>query len=275
MRRIIVDKVSKEEKVIARQKSRLSKKEKKLLQKEDNKFVQLKINPLKNQAEEKIPQKVRSGINKAFEKGFYFIFEKGTSIIEKSYNYKRLKDDADTNEYKLSKEISSRNLRAIDRDVNIGSIISQGITAVEGTALGFLGVGMPDIPIFIGVILRTIYEISLKYGFEYDNDKEKVFILNVICTGIGNKEERRKYSAECDKLSHAIDNNDDIYVNLDVMIKETSEKLVESLLVSKFIQGIPFVGAIGGAANYMVLSSISRVAKLKYKKRLINKLQTK
>lgn len=275
MRRIIVDKVSKEEKVIARQKNQLSKKEKKLLQKEDNKFVQLKINPLKNKAEEKIPQKVRSGINKAFEKGFYFVFEKGTSIIEKSYNYQRLKDDADTNQYKLSKKISSRNLRAIDRDVNIGSIISQGITAVEGTALGFLGVGMPDIPIFIGVILRTIYEISLKYGFEYDNDKEKVFILNIICTGIGNKEDRRKYSSECDKLSHAIDNNDDIYVNLDVMIKETSEKLVESLLVSKFIQGIPFVGVIGGAVNYRVLSSISRVAKLKYKKRFINKLQTK
>ncbi|MDU1402358.1 EcsC family protein [Clostridium sp.] len=48
--------------------------------------------------------------------------------------------------------------------------------------------------------------------------------------------------------------------------------MVDSLLVSKFVQGIPFVGALGGAANYVVLTNISKMAKLKYKKRFINKL---
>ena len=56
------------------------------------------------------------------------------------------------------------------------------------------------------------------------------------------------------------------------MIKETSKKMVDSLLVSKFVQGIPLIGALGGAANYVVLTNISKMAKLKYKKRFINKL---
>ena len=274
MGRINIKKIKKEEKVIIKQKNKLAKEEAKLLQKKDNSFLQDKLKPLKSKVENKIPDKVSAGLNKAFEKGFYYIFENGTSIIEKSYISDRLKNDADTNQYILSKEINNRNLRAIDRNVNKGKMLNQGITTVEGTVLGLLGIGMPDIPIFIGVILRMIYEISLKYGFDYNNDKEKVFILNTICVGISDKADRKKYSDECDKISYAIDNNQDIDVNLDVMIKETSKKLVDSLLVSKFVQGIPLIGVIGGAANYIVLSNISKIAKVKYKKRFVNKLCT-
>ena len=272
MGQINIKKIKKEEKVILKQKNKLAKEEAKLLQKKDNSFLKNKLKPLKNKLENKIPEKVSAGLNKAFEKGFYYIFEKGTSIIEKSYNSERLKNDADTNEYILSKELNNRNLRAIDRNVNKGKMLNQGLATVEGTVLGILGIGMPDIPIFIGVILRMIYEISLKYGFDYNNDKEKVFILNIICAGTSNKADRQKYSDECDKISYAIDNNQDIDINLDMMIKETSKNLVDSLLVSKFVQGIPIVGAIGGATNYVVLSSISKMAKVKYKKRFINKL---
>ncbi|MDB2152427.1 EcsC family protein [Clostridium butyricum] len=272
MRKINIKKIKKEEKIIRRQKNKLAKIEEKLLEKEDNKFLKNKLNPLKSKVEDKIPDKVTNGLNKAFEKGFYYIFEKGTSLIEKSYNSDKLKNDADTNKYILSKEISSKNLKAIDKNVNRGNLLSKGITTVEGTALGFLGIGLPDIPIFIGVILRMIYEISLKYGFDYDDDKEKVFILNIICAGISDKEDRKKFFFDCDKISKAIDNNDEIYVDLDLMIKETSKKMVDSLLVSKFVQGIPLIGALGGAANYVVLTNISKMAKFKYKKRFINKL---
>lgn len=263
-----------EEKVILKEKRNLAKKEEKFIRKKEIMFFKEKINPLKSKVEDKIPEKLAGTINKAFEKGFYYIFAKGTSIIEKSYDVNEIKIEADVNKYRLSKEISSKNLRIIDKGVNQGKVISQGITAVEGSALGFLGVGMPDIPIFISVILRMIYEISLKYGFDYDNDREKVFILNIICFGISDADNREKYSKSCDKIVNLIDNNINSGVNLDLdsMIKETSKNLVNTLLVSKFIQGIPFVGTVGGAVNYMVLSNISKAAKMKYKKRFINKL---
>ena len=265
-------KINKEEKVIMRQKKKLKNREEKLLQKKDDSFFKEKIKPLKNKVENKIPQKVTEGINKAFEKGFNIIFEKGTSVIEKSYNTGRLKDEADINKYILAKEISSRNLRKIDKGVIKVNMMNHGLTAVEGTALGFLGIGFPDIPIFISVILRTIYEICLNYGFEYDNDKEKAFILNVICAGVSDKNDRKRFSDECDRIAHDIESGVDFDTDIENMTKETSKRLVDSLLVSKFIQGIPIVGAVGGAANYIVLNNISRMAKLKYKKRFINKL---
>ena len=265
---------SKEEKVILKEKQNLAKKEEKFIRKKEILFIKKKVDPLKSKVEDKIPERLASTINKAFEKGFYFIFAKGTSIIEKSYDINEIKLEADVNKYRLSKELSSKNLKIIDKGVNQGKVISQGITAVEGSALGFLGIGMPDIPVFISVILRMIYEISLKYGFDYDNDREKVFILNIICFGVSKSENKKKYSEACDKIAKLIDENEecDVDLNLDNMIRETSKNLVNTLLVSKFIQGIPLVGTVGGAVNYMVLSNVSKAAKMKYKKRFINKL---
>ncbi|NME82678.1 EcsC family protein [Clostridium sp. SM-530-WT-3G] len=270
----MLKKTRQEEKVILKEKQNLAKKENNFIRKKEILFIKKKLNPLKNKVEEKIPDKLAATINKTFEKGFYYIFEKGTVIIEKSYNVNEIKLEADVNQYRLSKELSSKNLKIIDKGVNQGKNISQGITAVEGSALGFIGVGMPDIPVFISVMLRMIYEISLKYGFDYDNDKEKVFILNTICFGISKPENKKKYSEACDKIAKLIDNNEesDVDLNLDNMIKETSKNLVNTLLVSKFIQGIPLVGTLGGAVNYMVLSNVSKAAQMKYKKRFINKL---
>ena len=71
---------------------------------------------------------------KAFEKGFYYVFEKGTVIIEKSYNLEKLKNEADINEYILSKQINNKNLNRIDKNVKKGAFINKGITTVEGTA---------------------------------------------------------------------------------------------------------------------------------------------
>ena len=41
---------------------------------------------------------------------------------------------------------------------------------------------MPDIPIFTGVLLKSIYEIALSYGFSYETEEEQCFILKLIET---------------------------------------------------------------------------------------------
>ncbi|MEO2680385.1 EcsC family protein, partial [Clostridium butyricum] len=65
MRKINIKKIKKEEKIIRRQKNKLAKIEEKLLEKEDNKFLKNKLNPLKSKVEDKIPDKVTNGLNKA------------------------------------------------------------------------------------------------------------------------------------------------------------------------------------------------------------------
>lgn len=262
----------KEKKVISKQKKKLMKKEHKLLNKKENAYIRNKIAPIKGTVEKKIPDNMINTFQNAFEKGFYYVFEKGTLIIEKSYNSEKLKNEADINKYILSKEVSNKNFKNIDRKINKGIFINKGIATVEGSLLGLFGIGLPDIPIFIGMILKTIYEVCLSYGFDYESEEEKIFILNIICTGLNKGELKAKYSAETDKIGYNIDNELENNLELNNMIKITSVNLAQTMIISKFIQGMPIIGVYGGISNFKLIQDISRVASIKYKKRFLTKL---
>lgn len=45
--------------------------------------------------------------------------------------------------------------------------------------------------------------------------------------------------------------------------------MANSLLLEKFIQGIPVIGAVGGAVNNSIYKKISNFSMIKYKKRYI------
>ncbi|WP_459480546.1 EcsC family protein [Clostridium saccharoperbutylacetonicum] len=260
------------EKTLSNQKKKLLKREEKFLNKKENEYIKNKISPIKEKLEERIPEKMIDMFEKAFEKGFYYVFQKGTVIIEKSYNCERLKDEADINEYILAKRIDNKNLNQIDKKVKKSIIINKGITTAEGTVFGIFGIGLPDIPVFIGVVLKTVYEICLNYGFRYDSEEERVFILNIISASANNGSDRILYSEEADKIAYNIDNKINSNVALDEMIKVTSKNLSENIILSKVIQGIPLVGVYGGLSNYKLIRDISELASIKYKKRLLSRL---
>ena len=266
------DKDFKEERVIHNQKNKLMKMEDKLLNKRENIYIKNKVSKVKEKLEEKIPAKMMETFQKAFEKGFYYVFEKGTVIIEKSYNQEKLKSEADINEYILSKQINNKNLNRIDKTVKKGALINKGITTAEGIGFGVLGIGLPDIPVFIGIILKTVYEICLNYGFDYDSEEEKAFVLNIICTSANKTAERIIYSNEVDRIGYNIDNNFYNKVDINKMIEVTSRNLSENIMLSKIIQGVPIIGVYGGVSNYILIRDISEIASVKYKKRLLSKL---
>lgn len=262
----------KKEKVVNSQKRKLIKREERFFNKRENEYIRQKISPIKEKIEEKIPEKMIDTFQKAFEKGFYYVFEKGTFIIEKSYNSEKLKNEADINEYILSKRVNNKNLNRIDKAVKKGVIINKSITTAEGTVLGAFGIGLPDIPVFLSIILRTVYEICLNYGFTYDSDEEKAFILNIICASINKTSEKIIYSNEIDRIGYSIDKGINSNIDLNNMIKITSMNLSENILFSKVIQGIPIVGVYGAISNFRIISDLSEVASIKYKKRFLAKL---
>ena len=40
------------------------------------------------------------------------------------------------------------------------------ITGVEGIGLGLVGAGLPDIPLFVAMLLKSVYEVALSYGYD-------------------------------------------------------------------------------------------------------------
>ena len=258
--------------LIQKQLKIITKKEEKLLKEPNDNYIKNKISPIKDKIEGMVPDKLQSTLELAFQKGFKVVFDKGTAVIEKTYNKENINMEYDINTYAVNKYPTRKNLRKIDKSTNKKTIFNKSLTIVEGSALGLLGIGLPDIPIYIGVILKSIYEISLSYGFDYSTESEKAFILNIICATVTSGKERSHYFDKIDLISDEIDNNKNPTYNIEYMLIETSNKISVYMLTSKFIQGLPIVGVVGGVTNFLTLQDITTIAKLKYKKRYLRKL---
>lgn len=255
--------------IIKKNLNKLDKKEEKILNRKKG-LIDEKLEPLVDKVESFVPEGLKDTLDKAFYNAFKIVFEKGTKVIEKSYNKKKIQSTHNFNDFSFKKIKNRRTLRKIDKHAQRSNFINTSISAIEGAGLGFLGMGLPDIPLFTAMILKTIYEISLNYGYLYEFDDEKIHILNLINAALTTDETQKKYNSRVDAISHNIDNHFAMDYDMDKEIIRTSKILSDAMLTSKFVQGIPIVGAVGSIVNYRIINKISKYASIKYKKRYLN-----
>lgn len=243
----------------------LEKKEKKYLEKRAEK----KESALNRFLEEKIPQNLQEKLDIAFSKAFGVIFDKGIGIIEKTYKKDELKKYYQVDAYTAALKDDRKSLRRFSKKAGAASQKNLLFSGVEGVGLGVLGIGIPDIPIFVGMILKSLYEMALHYGFTYESEEEKYFILLIIRGGLSYgtglksvQEQVETYSRE-EKLPEAYDREQEIRI--------TAQTLSKELLYMKFLQGIPLVGAVGGVYDAVYMKKILAYGRLNYQKRFLLK----
>lgn len=262
-------KISKKNKVISNHLRQVDKQEKKLLNKKSNSFFKSRITPFTDKLQEKIPDKLKDTLELAFYTGFKLVFAKGNVYIEKTYNKDKLLLEHDLNNYAVDKYTSKKYMKRMDKQSQRSKTINSSIAILEGGVLGILGIGLPDIPLFISVILRTINEIALSYGYTYDTEEEKNYILSLICGALTKGERQKVFDAAVDRLGKQMNSDIVEEYDLEQNLKETANVLSDALLTAKFVQGLPIVGVIGGVVNHMVIHKIGKYATIKYKKRYL------
>lgn len=151
----------------------------------------------------------------------------------------------------------------MDKGARKDNLLNNGWTTVSGAALGLLGMGIPDIPLLVSTLLKGIYEIAIGYGFDYEAEEEKIYILRLIRTALSEGEQRSLFRRQLDSMSY-------VCGSLEEEIAMTAKVLSDALLVEKFVQGIPVVGVVGGLINHVVYTKISTLAGIKYKKRYLS-----
>lgn len=255
--------------IIKKHLNNLDKKEHKILNKKQG-IIEGKLEHLVDKVESKVPKTLKGTLDTAFYKSFKIIFDNGTKYIEKLYNKNKIQLNHNVNDYHVSNRPDRKTIKNIDKHAQKSTILNTSISTIEGAGLGLLGIGMPDIPLFTAMILKTIYEISLSYGFLYEIEEEKVYVLNIIKGALTSGETQLKYNLKVDKLSDKVDNHINIAYDLDREITNTARILSDAMLTSKFIQGIPVVGVLGSITNYKIINKISNYASVKYKKRYLN-----
>ena len=141
------------------------------------------------------------------------------------------------------------------------------ISAVEGIGMGVVGAGLPDIPVFISVLLKSIYEIATIYGFSYDSVQEQIFILKIIETALAHERELIEGNVE---LNSWLKSEEEFEITKEEQMKRTSLALSDELLYLKFVQGAPVIGVVGGVSDVIYQKKITDYAELKYRRRFLN-----
>lgn len=208
-----------------------------------------------------VPDKLEDTLNTAFYKAFELIFDKGTGIIEKTYRREKKEQDYKINAYAADVRNTRRSIRAFGRAADASRGVNLAVSAAEGIGMGVLGLGIPDIPVFLGVLLKSIYEIALSYGFSYDTQEEQVFILKLIKTALSHGEALAEGDRELNERVFGISREE--------QMRRTSDALAKELLYLKFVQGIPVVGVVGGLSDVVYQKKISDYAAIKYKRRFL------
>ena len=183
-----------------------------------------------------VPQKLEATLHTAFYKAFELIFDKGTPVIEKTCQKEKKEQNYKINAYAAEVRDTRHALRAFGREAGASRNLNLAVSAVEGVGMGFFGLGLPDIPLFLGVLLKSIYEVALSYGYTYDTQEEQIFILKLIETALSHGEQLAQ-------------NNMELYL--------------------KFVQGLPVVGMVGGVSDMVYQKRISDYAAVKYKRRFL------
>lgn len=253
------------DKVIEKNLKKVLKQEEKLIQQSGDSFLK----PLTDKVEDKIPKELYQKLQQAFYMGFKTIFEKGNGIIEKTYDREQLIVEHEVYDASFEKLSKKKSLKRINKLAGKGSLKNMGITAVEGTGLGLLGIGLPDIPVFIGVVLKSVYEISLSYGYDYREEQEQYFILKLLEAALAGETEKAEKNAGVDKLIGFLVEETPLGYDIDLQMRNTADSFAADMVCIKFLQGLPIVGVIGGPANVLYCKKISDYAKVKYQKRYL------
>lgn len=237
--------------------------------------------------EKRVPATLQNTLEAAFGKAFVTVFDKGAIIIEKTYRKDEQIKRYKSNQRHMNQEgFHGRMVRSFDREAKGTVCKNLAIASVEGVGFGLIGWGIPDIPIFVSVMLKSIYEIALSYGFSYTSDREKLFILKVIDAALKSGELLREKDEELNRLINRYyeeemlpkeEWKEDVFVTelkITRQIDFSSKALSHELLYGKFIQGTTIVGVIGGVADFTCLKRITDYAVLKYKRRFLLRQMT-
>jgi len=269
----------------------------KALEKREERFisaVRRQKEPVLNRKLERfVPEKLEATLNLAFYKAFELIFNRGTTIIEKTYRKEDMENTYKINAYAAGLKESRKTMKAFSREAGKNRVRNLAAAGAGGIGLGALGIGLPDIPLFTGMVLKSIYETAISYGFPYDTAEEQCYILKLIATALSRGDAVQSGNQSLDAMGRLIRSGaplSGMFLSQDglavhpggsqshdtaalrtCLMQQASNALSSELLYMKFLQGIPIAGIIGGMYDAVYLKRITDYADMKYKRRFLEK----
>jgi len=217
----------------------------------------------------KIPKIVVDNLQRAFSKGFELLFVNGTGLMNKICPKEGLAQDYDINNYAFEVKGTKKSLKRVAAPARNSQRTNFAITLAEGVGMGITGMGIPDIPVFLGLLLRGVYEIAATFGIDYNEQDEKYFILLLMETVVLHGNDKVSANQNLDDYMNQLLAKEVKPYNFKEQLRKTADAYATDTLFLKFVQGAPVVGLVGGLYNPVYYKRLADYARIKYEKRYL------
>ena len=223
--------------------------------------------PLGRLLEEKVPEDLARVLCGAFAKAFALVFEKGGGVIRRAGRQARREAAYEARYRAAAARRDRRSLREFSAAASAAGWGSAALAGTQGVGLGLLGIGLPDVLLFTVMLLKSLRETAVSFGYAGDGPEERLFTLRLIAAALSHGEELERRNAALNRFLQSGVRTED--ADLSGQLRETADQLARAMLCWKFLQGIPLAGAVGGAWDAVCLRRVQRYACIKYQRRFL------
>lgn len=245
----------------------------KKIEKRERKWVERALKrerePWYDKLTKRIPKTVESKLQLAFSKGFELLFFKGSKLLAKTYPKENIHKEYKIANYAFEIKGTKRSFKRILNRACRAQISNTLLLAFEGLGMGVAGMGIPDIPIFLALLLKGIYEIASCFGFDFESRNESYFVLILMEIAVLNGKEKITANQMADEYINRIARGEMKAYDFNEQLKRTADAYATNTLFLKFLQGAPVIGIVGGLYNPVFYRRIARYARIKYEKRYL------
>lgn len=226
-----------------------------------------------------VPDGLASKLEAAFCKAFEATLCGGTGLIEKTYSREKLEAEHKVRDYKTRLMPTRKHIREHTKTARRQADLAAAAAGIQGAGLGLLGIGLPDIPLFLAALFRSLYTLCLSYGIDYKKPEEQELLLEMIELSLYQGEDFPSRDAALNRTLYALAGKDAKRKRTEKedppfsqkpsseAVKRASRALSGELLYLKFLQGIPVAGVIGGVCDSVYMGRITKYAALKLERR--------
>ena len=156
------------------------------------------------------------------------------------------------------------------REVAVKSKIAsyQKTASVEGaiTGAGGILIGLADFPILIGIKIKLLFEIAALYGFNVDDYRERLYILNIFQLAFSSQERRNELYKVIADWQHYSETLPAHVEDFDWRIFQQQYR--DYIDLAKMAQLLPVIGAaVGAVVNYQLIDQLGETAMNCYRMR--------
>ena len=171
--------------------------------------------------------------------------------------------------YITAKPVLNQPLKTREAAVQQRIEVYKKTAAVEGgiTGAGGILLGLADFPVLLGLKIKLLFDIAAMYGFDINDYKERVYLLNIFQLAFSSHEYRKNIYLKMvnwDKKSRDLPEDINLFD-----WRSFQQEYRDYIDLAKMAQLVPVIGApVGVVVNYRLVKKLGITAMNAYRMRL-------